>query len=222
MSLRSPGAVLLISCYELGHQPLGVALPLGFLHRAGFAPDALDISVDRFDEDRIYLMGESWGAALGIMLVQRFPELFHAYIGTAQMVAFLENDTMEYRADLARAHTVAGVVFRMPELLAGVSVLDTTVEADIQTQIRLEGRRITERATRWLLVNRRSPIDSSWEIGFFEEPISRLLVALPDLLVGRELDTFTGRRDALLEAGVPAEVLRRAGIQRGFEPRATG
>jgi radical SAM superfamily enzyme YgiQ (UPF0313 family) len=53
MSLRSPGAVLLISCYELGHQPLGVALPLGFLERAGFAPDALDISVDRFEPAKI-------------------------------------------------------------------------------------------------------------------------------------------------------------------------
>src|SRR5881227_1852307 len=53
MSLRSPGAILLISCYELGHQPLGVALPLGFLQRAGFAPAALDIAVENFDTDRI-------------------------------------------------------------------------------------------------------------------------------------------------------------------------
>src|SRR5437667_8195146 len=53
MNLRSPGAILLISCYELGHQPLGVALPLGFLERAGFAPDALDISVDIFDTAKI-------------------------------------------------------------------------------------------------------------------------------------------------------------------------
>jgi radical SAM superfamily enzyme YgiQ (UPF0313 family) len=53
MDMRSPGAVLLISCYELGHQPLGVALPLGFLHRAGFAAEALDIAVERLDAERI-------------------------------------------------------------------------------------------------------------------------------------------------------------------------
>src|SRR5262245_54861079 len=53
MTLRSPGAVLMISCYELGHQPLGVALPMGFLESAGFAPDALDISVETFDTARI-------------------------------------------------------------------------------------------------------------------------------------------------------------------------
>jgi radical SAM superfamily enzyme YgiQ (UPF0313 family) len=54
MSLRSPGAVLLISCYELGHQPLGVALPLGFLERAGFAPDATDVAIERLDLDKVH------------------------------------------------------------------------------------------------------------------------------------------------------------------------
>src|SRR5215470_9124597 len=53
MSLRSPGAVLLISCYELGHQPLGVALPLAFLERAGFAPAVLDIAVEPFDPEKV-------------------------------------------------------------------------------------------------------------------------------------------------------------------------
>jgi radical SAM superfamily enzyme YgiQ (UPF0313 family) len=53
MNLQPPGAILFISCYELGHQPYAVALPLGFLHRAGFAPDALDIAVERLDPARI-------------------------------------------------------------------------------------------------------------------------------------------------------------------------
>jgi radical SAM superfamily enzyme YgiQ (UPF0313 family) len=53
MSLRDPGSILLISCYELGHQPLGVALPLGFLRRAGFAPDALDVAVEQLDDAKI-------------------------------------------------------------------------------------------------------------------------------------------------------------------------
>lgn len=53
ISLRSPGAVLLLSCYELGHQPQGLASPLAFLERAGFAPDALDLAVEPFDEGRV-------------------------------------------------------------------------------------------------------------------------------------------------------------------------
>ena len=51
---------------------------------------------ERFGVDKVYVLGESWGSALGIMLVQEYPELFHAFIGTAQMVAFLETDLIAY------------------------------------------------------------------------------------------------------------------------------
>lgn len=50
---RAPGAVVLISCYELGHQPLAVASPLAFLREAGFRPRAMDIAVEDFSEEKI-------------------------------------------------------------------------------------------------------------------------------------------------------------------------
>ncbi len=52
-SWKAPGDVLLLSCYELGHQPLNLASPLGFLRRAGFQPEVLDLSVDTLDEARV-------------------------------------------------------------------------------------------------------------------------------------------------------------------------
>lgn len=52
-SLRAFGAILLVSCYELGRQPLGVAAPLAFLRRAGYDPAALDIAVEDLDEGKI-------------------------------------------------------------------------------------------------------------------------------------------------------------------------
>jgi pimeloyl-ACP methyl ester carboxylesterase len=51
---------------------------------------------ERFGQEKVYVLGESWGSALGVMLVQRYPELFHAFIGTGQMVAFLETDRRDY------------------------------------------------------------------------------------------------------------------------------
>jgi len=50
--VKNPGEVLLISCYEMGHQPLALASPLGFLEAAGYKPSALDIAVEGFDEER--------------------------------------------------------------------------------------------------------------------------------------------------------------------------
>jgi pimeloyl-ACP methyl ester carboxylesterase len=51
---------------------------------------------ERFGEARVYLLGDSWGSVLGIWMAQRAPEAFHAFIGTGQMVAFLETDQMCY------------------------------------------------------------------------------------------------------------------------------
>lgn len=51
--MRSPGDVLLISCYELGHQPLGTAWPAAFLARAGFRPAQLDLAVEPLDESAV-------------------------------------------------------------------------------------------------------------------------------------------------------------------------
>ncbi len=53
VSFREPGGILLVSCYELGHQPLALASPLGLLERAGYSPDALDISVERLDVGKV-------------------------------------------------------------------------------------------------------------------------------------------------------------------------
>ena len=42
-------SILLVSCYELGHQPAGLAMPLAFLKQAGFDAETMDMSVEEFD-----------------------------------------------------------------------------------------------------------------------------------------------------------------------------
>lgn len=49
-TLRAPGDILLVACYELGHQPLSLASPLATLQGAGFAPNAIDTSVETLDD----------------------------------------------------------------------------------------------------------------------------------------------------------------------------
>jgi radical SAM superfamily enzyme YgiQ (UPF0313 family) len=45
--------ILLVSTYELGHQPLALASPLAYLARAGFAPVAVDTSVEPLTDEQI-------------------------------------------------------------------------------------------------------------------------------------------------------------------------
>ena len=51
--MKAPGAILLVACYELGHQPLAVAWPAAFLERHGYAPDVMDVSVEPFDPAKV-------------------------------------------------------------------------------------------------------------------------------------------------------------------------
>jgi hypothetical protein len=54
-----------MSCYELGHQPLALASPLGFLERAGFTPEALDIAVERFDREKV---ARAWFVGISVSM----------------------------------------------------------------------------------------------------------------------------------------------------------
>ncbi len=51
----------------------------------------------RFYDPKIYLTGNSWGSTLGVLMAQRRPELFHAFVGTGQMVSQRETDRRLYR-----------------------------------------------------------------------------------------------------------------------------
>ena len=42
----------------------------------------------KFGKKKIYVIGESWGSALGVLLMQRHPEDYAAFIGSGQMVDF--------------------------------------------------------------------------------------------------------------------------------------
>src|SRR5436309_2486937 len=47
------GEILLVACYELGHQPLSVAWPAAFLERAGYRPAVMDLSIEPFDAEKV-------------------------------------------------------------------------------------------------------------------------------------------------------------------------
>jgi pimeloyl-ACP methyl ester carboxylesterase len=65
----------------------------------------------RFDERKIYLFGESGGSIIGILAVQQHPELYHAWIGSGQMVNPHETDLRIYHDLLgyAAAHNDKGL-----------------------------------------------------------------------------------------------------------------
>ena len=57
----------------------------------------------RFGEQKVYLVGNSWGTILGVLAAKQAPDLYHAFVGTGQMVSFVETDRMFYEDTLAWA-----------------------------------------------------------------------------------------------------------------------
>ena len=54
---KTAESILLVSCYELGHQPAGIAMPMGLLRRAGYEAETMDVSVEGFDADKVKRAG---------------------------------------------------------------------------------------------------------------------------------------------------------------------
>lgn len=57
----------------------------------------------RFDRQKIFLVGHSWGSLIGILSIQKYPDLYHAYIGIGQIVNMQENEQISYDWTLSQA-----------------------------------------------------------------------------------------------------------------------
>jgi pimeloyl-ACP methyl ester carboxylesterase len=92
--------------------------PAGSLTLDRAVADTLEVSDylrQRFGQSKVYLVGQSWGSLLGVLAVQRRPELFSAFVGVGQMVDPTETDQIFYRDTLAWARRSgdAGLVARL-------------------------------------------------------------------------------------------------------------
>ncbi|WP_149590031.1 alpha/beta fold hydrolase [Tabrizicola flagellatus] len=60
----------------------------------------------RFGQDRIVLLGHSWGSMIGIAAVMEHPDRFSVYVGTGQAINTLESERLGYAHTLMRARQI--------------------------------------------------------------------------------------------------------------------
>src|SRR5215467_5356614 len=111
--------------------------------------------------------------------------------------------------DMSRAWLVAHEVFDMAGFFAQVEALDGQVDVATQLTLLLEGRKLTERAVRWLLHSRRTPFDIQATIDFLADGVAAVTAGLPKLLAGRDLAGFRERQEAYIARDVPADLAER-------------
>ena len=111
---------------------------------------------------------------------------------------------------VARAHIASWQIFGLAELQAEIESL-ADVSTDAQIRLLLEVRTLAERASRWLLRNRRQPLDIRSTVDRFRPAVPLLADQIPLLLAGsEEADEALGAAVARsTAAGVPEALARR-------------
>jgi glutamate dehydrogenase len=112
-------------------------------------------------------------------------------------------------AILARGYAVAREVFGMRSFREQVESLDNKIEAQKQLEMLIEGRRLVERATRWLVRSNPRGIDIEATARRYAPGVKLLSEALPGVLDESNREAFEHRVGELTEAGVSRELARR-------------
>jgi glutamate dehydrogenase len=121
----------------------------------------------------------------------------------------LHEETGAPASAIARAYAVAREVFGMRPQWAAIEALDNEVESDVQLQMLLEGRRLIERGSRWLLRNRRAPMDITSTVEHFLPGAEILYGSVSKLLDPDDVEPLARRVDELRAAGVPDDLAAR-------------
>ncbi len=168
-------------------------------------------------------------------LRERFPEQLHGHalrreIVVTQAVNDLVNhagSTFAFRlmdetgagaADVVRAYSAACELFGLRNLWAEIEALDGNVPAAAQVAMLLKARILLERSTRWLLRNRRRPLDIAETVARYAESTSACAERLVSLLDPAELAVAQGHAEQLTAAGVPQPLAERVAFVEALVP----
>ena len=115
----------------------------------------------------------------------------------------LHEETGAPAAEIARAYAVARDIFQMRPQWGEIEALDNRVSAEVQIGMLLEGRRLIERGSRWLLRNLERPIAIARAVQHFKPGAAALYESVTRLLDGPDAEPVARRAAELRDAGVP-------------------
>jgi glutamate dehydrogenase len=118
----------------------------------------------------------------------------------------LSGETGAGAADVVRAQIAARTIFSAAPLDAEIRALDHRIDAGMQTRLRMEVRTLVERATRWLVDNRRRPVDIAAAVEVFAAGVRQVQDALPRLLERRDREAYQSRLEHYTAADVPEDL----------------
>jgi glutamate dehydrogenase len=180
---------------------------------------ASDVPDDDYLRDRLV---QSLPEALG----ERFrPQMRRHPLRREIIVTDLANDIVDHQgttfvfrlaeetgagtAHIARAYAVADEVLQMRGLWREIREREDRIDDETQFKLLLQGRRLVTRSARWLVQNRRRPLDIAAAIADYGSGAAALREALPELLSATDPDAWHRRVSRFSGPGVPPELAAR-------------
>ncbi len=132
------------------------------------------------------------------------------FVNSMGITAFhrLSTETGADVGRIVRAQLAARTIFSIARTELAVARADG-IDADADVAVRAELQHLTERATRWLLHNRRHGLDIRAEAERFTEGVGAAQTALPSLLTTRQREVFESAVAALVEGGLDEGLAER-------------
>lgn len=121
----------------------------------------------------------------------------------------LVEETGARAPDVVRAYVAAREIFGVDALWAKIETLDRRLPPETQTLLFLNTRRAVERATRWLLRNRRPPIDVPTVVSYFSPRTAALPERFDELMPPARREALQGEITGLTGGGVPEDLAWR-------------
>lgn len=107
--------------------------------------------------------------------------------------------------DVAIAFVIVEDIFNLRSLWSSIEELDNQINSDEQYRMQILVRGLVERATHWLIRNRKTENTISELISRFKPGLGELIQAMPDCLSTAEQQTLDQRVKHFMDAGAPEQ-----------------
>jgi proline iminopeptidase len=88
--------------YEL-NDPKAIAPTLELSRYRDDAIELIELLRARYGKQKVFVLGHSWGSAVGLSVAIKRPDLLYAYVGMGQAIDFQQNESVGYRLVLEQA-----------------------------------------------------------------------------------------------------------------------
>ena len=88
------------------NDPVALAPTMNASQMQSDSEQVVQYLLNRFQKEKVFVLGHSWGSYLGIELAHRRPDLLHAYIGTGQIINMLRSEAegFDFALNMAKSH----------------------------------------------------------------------------------------------------------------------